>query len=192
MSGANGRAHWYAAYTLSHHEKRVAALLTGREIESFVPLYRAVHRWRNRCAKNLELPLFRNYVFVRIDARAQIQVLKVPGVLWLVGFGGALAVLPDSQMEVLRAGIGERRLEPHPYLVVGERVRITRGAMSGLEGVLIRKKNYFRVVLSLEVLRQSVAVEVDAVDVEAAPRPWVRGDSAQPPFFGEASRLRTM
>jgi len=188
----NPSPHWFAAYTLSHHEKRVAALLTGREIESFVPLYRTVHRWRNRCVKHLELPLFPNYVFVRIEAREQIQVLQMPGVLSLVGFGGKPAALPDIQIEGIRSGIGERKLEPHPYLVVGERVRIKTGAMSGLEGALVRKKNQFRVVLSLDVLRQSVAVEVDAADLEPAPKPWVCGDSLQRASLCETSRLRAI
>jgi transcription antitermination factor NusG len=159
-------ARWFAAYTLSHHEKRVAALLSERQIESFVPLYATIHRWRNRCRKNLELPLFPNYVFVRMAGREQRQLLHVPGMLSLVSFGGDPAALPEEQIEALRSGMCERRMEPHPYLVVGERVRIVQGAMSGLEGVLVRKKNDLRIVLSLEALRQSVAVEVDAGDVE--------------------------
>jgi transcription antitermination factor NusG len=192
MSCGNANAHWYAAYTLSHHEKRVAELLVGREIDSFVPLYTAVHRWRNGCAKNLELPLFPNYVFVHIAARARGAVLNVPGVLSLVSFGGTPAALPEPQIEALRSGIGKRKLEPHPYLVVGKRVRIHSGAMSGLEGVLIRKKNHFRVVLSLDVLQQSVAVEVNAVDVEPAPKPLAGGRSRLCPLVCEAGRPRAM
>ena len=192
LSGADTRVRWFAAYTLSHHEKRVAGHLTNREIDSFVPLYATVHRWRNGCTKTLELPLFPNYVFVHIAARARSAVLNVPGVLSLVGFAGKPAALPEQQIEALRCGLGERRLEPHPYLVVGDRVRITNGAMCGLEGVLVRKKNYFRVVLSLEVLRQSVAVEVDAIDVEPAPKPWVCGDSAPAPLWGEDVRSRAI
>ena len=188
-SCANCCVQWFAAYTLAHHEKRVAGHLTNREIDSFVPLYAAVHRWRNGCTKHLELPLFPNYVFVHIAARARSAVLNVPGVLSLVGFAGVPAALPNTQIEALRcglhSGLGGRRLEPHPYLAVGDRVRIKNGAMCGLEGVLVRKKNYFRVVLSLEVLRQSVAVEVDALDVEPAPKPWVCGDSAPAPLWGE-------
>jgi len=161
---------WFAAYTLSHHEKRVAAVLAGRQIEAFLPLFAALHRWGNRCDKSLQLPLFPNYVFVRIVPRERIRVLQVPGVLSLVGFGGKLAALPDLQIQALRSGIGQRRLDPHPYLVVGERVRIKAGAMSGLEGVLVRRKNNLRVVLALDVIMQSVAVEVDAFDLEIAPK----------------------
>ncbi|MFZ0798393.1 MAG: UpxY family transcription antiterminator [Terriglobales bacterium] len=161
---------WFAAYTNSHHEKRVASLFTERQIESFLPLYSTRHRWRNRCTMNLELPLFRNYVFVRIDPRERVRVLEVPGVLWLVGFGRSLAPLPDFEIETLRSGLGRRKIEPHPYLVIGERVRIKVGPMMGMEGVLIRKKNNFRVVLALDVIMQCVAVEVDAEDLEAAVR----------------------
>jgi transcription antitermination factor NusG len=159
-------AKWFAAYTNSRHEKCVASQFVERQIESFLPLYATRHRWRNRCEMLVELPLFRNYVFVRIDPRERLRVLEVPGVLSLVGFGRTLAPLPDFEIEALRSGLGRRKIEPHPYLVIGERVRIKAGLMCGMEGVLVRKKNNFRVVLALDVIMQSVAVEVDADDLE--------------------------
>jgi len=162
---------WFAVYTNSHHEKRVASLFAEREMESFLPLYSARHRWKNGCAMNLELPLFPNYVFVRIDPQKRVRVLEVPGVLSLVGFGRTLAPLPDFEIESLRSAIGLRKIEPHPYLVIGERVRIKAGPMAGMEGVLVRKKNDFRVVLVLDVIMRCVAVEVDADDVEPASKP---------------------
>jgi transcription antitermination factor NusG len=175
---------WFAAYTLSRHEKRTAQILSARQIESFLPLYTALHRWRNRCAKNIDLPLFPNYVFVRIAPRERRRVLEVPGVVSLVGFGRTLAPLPAPQIEALRSGISQRKLEPHPYLVVGEKVRIKTGAMSGLEGVLIRKKNHFRIVLALDVIMQSVAVEVDALDLEPAAKPTNCSATRRPPVDG--------
>jgi transcription antitermination factor NusG len=159
-------ANWFATYTHSHHEKRVASHFAGRGIESFLALYSARHRWKNRCEMDLELPLFPNYVFVHIDPRERVRVLEVPGVQSLVGFGRTLAPLPHLEIEALRAGVGHRGIEPHPYLAIGERVRITAGPMNGLEGVLVRKKNDFRVVLALDVIMRSVAVEVDAGDLE--------------------------
>jgi transcription antitermination factor NusG len=159
-------ANWFAAYTQSHHEKRVAWHLAARQIESFLPLYAARHRWKNRCEMNLELPLFPNYVFVHIDPRERVRVLEVPGIQSLVGFGRTLAPLPRFEIEALRSGLGQRKIEPHLYLVIGERVRIKAGPMQGLEGVLVRKKNNFRVVLALDAILQSVAVEVDADDLE--------------------------
>jgi len=161
-------ANWFAVYTNSHHEKRVALHLAEREIESFLPLYSTRHRWRNRCERTVELPLFPNYVFVRIASRERVRVLAVPGVLSLVGVGRTPAALPDFEIEALRCGVGRRKIEPHPYLVVGERVRIEAGPMTGMEGVLVRKKNNFRVVLALDAIMQSVAVEVDADDLEPA------------------------
>ena len=160
--------HWFAAYTNAHHEKRVASNFAERQIESFLPMYSTRRRWRNRCEMNLELPLFTNYVFVRIDPRERVRVLEVPGVLSLVGFGRTLAPLPDFEIEALRTALGLRKIAPHPYLVIGDRVRIKAGPMNGMEGVLVRKKNDLRVVLALDVIMQSIAVEVDADDLEPA------------------------
>ncbi len=160
-------ARWFAAYTNSHHEKRVVEHFTERRVETFLPLYSALRRWKNRCTMNLELPLFPNYVFVRIDPRERVRVLEVPGVVSLVGFGQKPAPLPDFEIEALRSGLGLRKVEPYPYLVIGERVRIKAGAMMGMEGVLVLKKSNFRVVLALDVIMQCVAVEVDAEDLEA-------------------------
>lgn len=165
-SGSN----WFAAYTSSHHEKSVAAQLAMRLVESFLPLYATRRRWKNRCEVSLELPLFPNYVFVHIDPRERVRVLEVPGVLSLVSFGKNLAALPDFEIESLRSALGQRRVEPHPYLVIGERARIKRGPLSGIEGVLVRKKRNLRVVLALDAIMQCVAVEVDAEDVEAVVR----------------------
>ena len=161
-------ANWFAAYTNSHHEKRVAAHFGERQIESFLPLYSVLHRWKNRCEVDLDLPLFPNYVFVHIDPSDRVRVLEVPGVLSLVGFGRTLAPLSDFEIEALRSCVGQRNIEPHPYLVIGERVRIKAGPMTGMEGVLVRKKSHFRVVLALDVIMQCVAVEVDADDLEPA------------------------
>jgi transcription antitermination factor NusG len=159
-------ANWFAAYTNSHHEKSVASHFRERQIESFLPLYSTRHRWKNGCDMSLELPLFPNYVFVRIDPRERVRILEVPGVLSLVGFGRNLAALPDFEIEALRSALGQRKIAPHAYLVIGERVRIKAGPMTGMEGVLLRKKNNFRVVLALDAIMQCVAVEVDADDLE--------------------------
>jgi transcription antitermination factor NusG len=169
-----GVPNWFAAYTNSHHEKRVAAQFAERHIESFLPLYATRHRWRNGCDMNLDLPLFPNYVFVRVDPRKRVSVLEVPGVVSLVGFGRTLAPLPDFEIEALRSSIGQRKIEPHPYLVIGERVRIKAGPMAGMEGVLVRRKNNFRVVLALDAIMQCVAVEVDAGELDPVAKPAAR------------------
>lgn len=159
-------SHWYAVYTTARHEKAVAEHFVQRNIESFLPLYRTMRLWKNGCKMTLQLPLFPCYIFVRIGRSERVRVLEVPGVLTLVGSASEPAPLPESEIEALRIAIPQINCEPHPYLVVGERARIRAGALAGMEGVLLRKKNGLRVVLSLDLISQSVAVEVDANDVE--------------------------
>ena len=157
--------HWYAVYTCANHEKRVAAETQARNVEHFLPLYSSVRRWKDRRV-SLDLPLFPGYVFVRLALRDRLRVLQIPSVVRLVGFSGQPAALPDEEMEILRVGLSQRLLaEPHPFLTVGRRVRITNGPFAGLEGVLKRKKSNLRVVISLELIQRSVAVDVDAADV---------------------------
>lgn len=159
---------WYAAYTCANHEKRVATQLVERNVEHFLPLYSSVRRWKDRRV-NLELPLFPGYVFVRLVLTERLRVLQIPSVVRLVGFGSLPTALPDEEMEILRTGICESsRPEPHPFLTVGRRVRITSGPFAGLNGILKRKKNNLRVVVSLELIQRSVVVDVDAADVSAA------------------------
>src|ERR1700687_123770 len=180
-------ATWFAAYTNSHHEKRVAS--GERQIESFLPLNPVLHRWKSRCEVDLDLPLFPNYVFVHIDPRERVRVLEVPGVLSLVGFGRALAPLCDFEIEALRSCVGQRKIEPHPYLVIGERVRIKAGPMTGMEGVLVRKKSNYRGVLALDVIMQCGAVEGDANDVGPAAKYAAR--AVLPLGFAGRSHPRT-
>ena len=159
---------WIAVYTTACHEKRVAQHFATRDIESFLPLYRSLRRWNNGCKVEVEQPLFPCYIFVRIGKGDRVRVLDVPGVLSLVGTKNTPAVLPEEEIESLRSGLQQRKLEPHPYLVVGERVRIKAGPLTGMEGVVVRKNNSLRVVITLDQIMQSVAVEVEADDLEAA------------------------
>ena len=156
---------WYAAYTCANHERHVAAELGAREVEHFLPLYSSVRRWKDRRV-NLDLPLFPGYIFVRLALRDRLRVVQIPSVVRLVGFNGLPTALPDTEMEILRTGLSRSlRAEPHPFLTVGRRVRVTGGPFAGLEGILRRKKTNLRVVVSLELIQRSVAVDVDAVDV---------------------------
>ncbi len=157
---------WYAAYTRVQHEKRVAEQLVRREVEHFLPLYAAVHRWKDRSVR-LDLPLFPGYVFVRLALQERLRVLEVPSVVRLVGFGGLPTALPDDQVEILRSGLADQlHAEPHPFLTVGRRVRVVSGPLAGFEGILRRKKNNFRFVVSVELIRSAFAVDVDAADVQ--------------------------
>jgi transcription termination/antitermination protein NusG len=160
-------AKWYVAYTSANHEKRVAEQLGARAIEHFLPSYASVRRWKDRRV-TLQLPLFPGYVFVRMELRNRLQILQIPSVARLVGFGGVPTPLPADEIDLLRAGLDcGVRAEPHPYLNVGRRARIQHGPLAGLEGILMRWKGSWRVVLSLELIQRSVAVEVDASNLES-------------------------
>ena len=157
---------WYAAYTKPRHEKRVTVQMGRKCIECFVPIYRSVRRWKDR-RKELELPLFPGYVFVHMALSERLQVLQLPGVAHFVSFHGKPAPLPTVEIEALRNGLARNALaQPHPYLKVGRRVKIHSGPMAGMEGVLVRRKDTFRVVLSIHLIQRSVAVEVDEAEIE--------------------------
>jgi transcription antitermination factor NusG len=158
---------WFAVYTTPRHEKRVVQHLSNREIENYLPLYHPQHKWSGGSTPILDLPLFPSYVFVHIDRGQRVRVLEVPGVLTFVGgTGGKPAPLPDTEIEALRSGLTLRRAEPHPLLTAGQRARIRSGALAGMEGVVVRLKNRLRVVLTVDLILQSVAVEVDASELE--------------------------
>jgi transcription termination/antitermination protein NusG len=164
---AENQPRWYAAYTCANHEKKAASEISRRGIEAFLPLYRTARRWSDRRIE-LQLPLFQGYVFVHLLLSDRLKVLQVPGVVRLVGFGGLPAPLPDEQMESLRTGlVGRLLVEPHPFLAVGKRVRIKRGPLAGMRGILLRRKGRFRLVVSIELIQRAIAVDTDAADVEA-------------------------
>jgi transcription antitermination factor NusG len=157
---------WYAAYTSANHEKRVSAQLGIRSVEHFVPLYESVRRWKDRKVR-LQLPLFPGYVFVRLARCERLRVLQVPGVARLVGFNGLPCALPDSDIEALKMGLASGiRAEPHPFLGVGRRVRVKAGPLEGLQGIVVRKKNRLRLIISLDLIQRGAAIEVEAADLE--------------------------
>src|SRR5690242_954829 len=171
-------APWHALYTRHQHEKSIATMLMQKGHEVFLPLYNATHRWQDR-AKQLCLPLFPCYVFIRGGLERQLQILSTPGVFAVVGSVGHPAVIPDAQIESVRKIVdGCVRVEPHPYLSRGSRVRIKSGTLGGLEGILVRKKNSARLVISLEMLGRSAAVEVAVSCLELLDRvPGGTGDA---------------
>jgi transcription antitermination factor NusG len=157
---------WYALYTCPRHEKRVVQQIERHRISCFLPLYRSVRRWKDR-RKELELALFPGYVFVRIALQDRLRVLQLASVVRFVSFNGRPLPLPQCEMDTLMNGLRSGvRAEPHPYLTVGRRVSVKHGPLAGSQGILVRRKDKFRVVLSLELIMRSVAVEVDEADVE--------------------------
>lgn len=161
---------WYAVHTKPCHEKRVAELLEVREVKRFLPVYRTTHRWNNGCRVTLEKPLFPGYLFVNICPRERLKVLGLFGVVSIIG-SQLPEPLPDSYIERLRRGLPLLNAEPHPVLTVGERVRICRGPLEGIDGIIARNKNSLRVVLTVELIARSVAVEVCTNDLKPIPLP---------------------
>ena len=161
---------WFAVFTVPRHEKRVDEHFRIHGIESFLPLYLTTRNWKDGSKGTVQHPLFPCYVFVRIDPSGRVPVLRVPGVISIVGSGRKPSQLPDSYIHFLREGLREGKIEPHCDLVMGARVRIRSGLMAGVEGVLLRKKNNLRVVLTLEMIMKSVTVEVQIDDIETVGR----------------------
>lgn len=170
-------APWWALYTRHQHEKVVAEMLAAKGFDVFLPVYDSIRRWKDR-RKVLSLPLFPCYVFVRGELNRRLQVVSTPGVHMLLTHGEQIAVVPEEEIGAIRRAVeGSFRVEPHPFLKVGERVRVMRGSLAGVEGILVRKKNLYRLVLSVDMLAQSVGVEVDASDVEPV-QPKASGKTA--------------
>jgi transcription antitermination factor NusG len=171
-SGSNCSAakNWFAVFTVPRHEKRVEEHFRVREIESFLPLYQTQRQWKDGSKWMLQLPLFSSYVFARIGRGGRVSVLEVPGVISIVGSVRESLPVADSYIHFLREALLQGKIEPHPYLTTGARVRIRSGVMAGMEGVLLHKKNNFRVVLTLEMIMKSVKVEVAMDDIEPVGR----------------------
>jgi transcription antitermination factor NusG len=157
---------WFAAYTFSCHEKRVAQHLSTRHIDFFLPVQRIVNRWKNGLRMLIERPLFPGYVFVKIDCRDRVRVLELPGVHSLVGAGREPTPLPHEEIEVLRRGMHLLNAQPHPLVKSGERVIIRKGPLDGMTGIVVRQKNSARVILTVDLIMKSISVEVDGQDLE--------------------------
>jgi transcription antitermination factor NusG len=168
ISATQNEARWYAAHTKSRHEKTVAEQLQNKGIETFLPLYATVRRWKNG-NHLVQLPLFPGYAFARFALDDRLPVLKVPGVVRLVGFSGKPVAIEDDKVESLRQALADGiSAEPHPYLTEGRRVRITAGPLVGREGILVRRQGTARVVLSIDLIQRSVLVDVNAESLEPA------------------------
>ena len=157
---------WFAVYTRHRHEKAVAHHLDMLGFEVFLPLRFDAHQWTDR-RKIIAMPLFPSYVFLSGDLKRRFDILNVPGVCLLVCSDGKPAKIPESELNAVRRIVNSLVLvEPHPFLRCGERVRVHTGPLTGIEGIVIRKKDSLRLVLSVEMLGRSVAVDVDEAHVE--------------------------
>lgn len=159
--------HWYAVYTSANHERRVAQQLEVRGVDYFLPQYESVRKWKDRKV-SLQRPLFPGYLFVHLALRNRLPILQVPGVARFVGFDGQPTVVPEEDLLRVREFLGRGfRAEPHPYLAVGRRVRVRSGPLEGMAGIVVRRKNGNRLVISLGLIRRAIAVDLDGADLEA-------------------------
>jgi transcription antitermination factor NusG len=158
---------WFALYTRHQHEKMVHQILSNKGFNTFLPLYATTHNWKDR-TKALTLPLFPCYVFLKGGIERRLQILTTPGIYGLVSSAGQPAAIPDIEIDAIRRVVESGvRVEAHPYLKCGNWVRVKCGPLTGIEGILVRKKNLSRLVLSVEILGTAAAIEVAAFQVEA-------------------------
>lgn len=152
---------WYGVHTRSNHEKVTANVLSYKGYEQYLPTYTSRKRWSDRIVES-ERPLFPGYVFCRFDPKVRLPILTTPGVVSVVGFGNDPAPIDDDEIEavqaVLKSGL---HTEPCPFLREGQRIRVNQGALTGLEGILTRKKSEWRMVVSVAMLQRSISVEID-------------------------------
>jgi transcription antitermination factor NusG len=162
--------HWFAVQTRARHEKKVHSELHGKGIRCFLPLHRERRRWSDR-SQWVELPMFSQYLFVRIPAAgdSRSRVLQTAGVVQFVGTTVRGTPIPDEQIEALLAIVSHRvPIAPHEFLRIGQRVRIRGGALEGIEGILSAIRNEKNLVVSVDLILKSVAIRIDGFEVEPA------------------------
>ncbi len=168
MLSDNGGAapEWFAAYTMSRHEKRIAAHCERIGIEQFLPLYTWQRSWKNRTRVDLQMPLFPNYIFVRLLPQDQGPLMRLPGLLSIVGNTTGPVVIRDDDMESLRRIIACKSIEPYPFVTNGDKVRVMMGPLTGVMGVVVRKGNGLRFIVTLDVIGKSVSLQIDGSALE--------------------------
>jgi len=160
---------WYALHTRARHEKAIERRLRDRGIETFVPTTMEVHRWSDR-KKSVQVPLFTCYVFAKFAPQREerLRVLRVEGVFGLVGAQGEGIAIPEEQIDAVRSLVdGQLPWSSHPFLKIGQRVRIRSGALNGVEGVLVQRNGDRTLVISVDAIQRSLAVRVEGYEVEA-------------------------
>ena len=161
-------SHWFAVYTRSRHEKMVASKLAEKQVEVFLPLRNVLRRWKDR-RKEVAMPLFSGYVFVRIPSSSRLSVLQTPGVVQILSEGGKPMPIPEDQIAAIERLVESGlTYDPYPYLKEGTFVRVIRGPLQGVEGILLEKRKKHLLVLSVDLIQQSAALQVDISDTDVA------------------------
>jgi transcription antitermination factor NusG len=159
---------WYAVHTRARHERVVVQRLMEQGVTTFLPLVTEVHRWSDR-RKSVELPLFGCYVFVRLASTVEerLRVLRIDGVFKFVGARGLGTPIAAAQIDAVRTLIGQQLpWSTHPFLQVGQRVRVRGGALDGVEGILVARNDDNTLVVSIDAIQRSLAVRIQGYDVE--------------------------
>jgi transcriptional antiterminator NusG len=159
---------WYAVHTRARHERAVAHRLRERGVTIFLPTFTEVHRWKDR-RKTIELPLFSCYLFVKLMPcnEERQRVLRTDSVLGLVGTQGVGTPIPNEQIDAVRILVKEQLpCCSHPFLKTGQRVRIRGGALEGIEGILLSRQGERRLIISVDAMQRSLAIQVEGYDVE--------------------------
>lgn len=166
FNDSNNVPHWYAIYTRSRHEKKIARLLSEKGLTNYLPLIEVYHRWSDRYQKVLT-PLFSCYVFVFIALRDRLKVLQTDGVIKLVSFNGQPAIIPDHQIEAIRRIIEEKmKVDPIACFTPGKKVRVRQGPLKGIEGRLTHTNNKNRLIIAIDGIQQALSIEIDYRDLE--------------------------
>jgi transcription antitermination factor NusG len=153
---------WSALHTHYQHERKVEALLSAKGFETFLPTYESIRRWKDR-TKRISEALFPGYLFVADVSERRLQVMTTPGVCAIVCVAGTPATIPEHEIEAIRKCVSDpAKVAPHPYLRGGDSVQVQSGPLVGVAGILVRIKDSFRLVVSVEILGRAAAVEIDA------------------------------
>jgi transcription antitermination factor NusG len=161
---------WFAIQTRGRHEKKVASQLVEKGIETFLPTIKEVHRWSDR-KKVVEIPLFPSYTFVRMPSSStqRLSVLQTDGVVRIVSAGTELAAIDQKQIDDIRTLVGSgATMIMYPFLKTGQRIRVRGGSLDGLEGILVARPRDYTLVISVDAIQRSIAVNIDGYHIEPA------------------------
>jgi transcription antitermination factor NusG len=179
---SNGDFPWFAVHVRTRHETAIASFLEAKGYEQFVPLYKFKKRWSDR-VKVLEAPLFPGYLFCRFDPQFRLPILKTPGVIQIIGYNRIPTPIDETEISAIQTVIESgMQTQPWPYLEVGQRVRIGSGSLRGLDGLVVKMKENHRLVVSVTLLRRSVAVEIDSSLVEPFNKAAASSEETQTKF----------
>jgi transcription termination/antitermination protein NusG len=165
---ASGTENWYAVHTRARHERAVAHRLRELGVNTFLPLVTEVHRWSDR-RKSVEVPLFGCYVFVKLPPTGEdrLRVLRIDGVFKFVGVRGVGTPIAETQIDAVRTLVGQQLpWSSHPFLQIGQRVRVRGGALDGVEGILLSRNDDNTLVVSIDAIQRSLAVRIQGYDLE--------------------------